>query len=67
MATILIIDDNETIRIGIEHVVRKMGHAPLCAASGGDGLALLKKHDVDFVITDLKMEGIDGVQVEHHD
>jgi len=63
MATILIIDDNETIRIGIEHVVRKMGHTPLSAASGGEGLALFKKHDVDFVITDLKMEGIDGVQV----
>ncbi len=63
MATILIIDDNETIRIGIEHVVKKMGHHALTAAAGAEGLALMRKHQVDFLITDLKMEGMDGVQV----
>jgi two-component system response regulator HydG len=63
MPTILIIDDNETIRIGIEHVVRKMGHVALTAASGAEGLALMKKKEVDFLITDLKMEGMNGVQV----
>jgi two-component system, NtrC family, response regulator HydG len=63
MATILIIDDNETIRIGIEHVVKKMGHTAHCASSGAEGVALFKKHEVDFVITDLKMEGMDGVAV----
>jgi len=63
MPTILIIDDNETIRIGLQQVVRKMGHTALIAASGAEGLQLFKKHDVSFVITDLKMEGIDGVHV----
>jgi len=63
MATILIIDDNETIRIGLEQVVSKMGHLGLTASSGADGVALFKEHEVDFVITDLKMEGMDGVQV----
>ena len=32
MATILIIDDNETIRIGIKQIVEKMGHTVLAAA-----------------------------------
>jgi len=63
MATILIIDDNETIRLGLQQVIRKMGHTALVAASGTEGLALFKKNDFDFVITDLKMEGLDGVQV----
>jgi len=63
MATILIIDDNETIREGLAHVVKKMGHAPLTAASGQDGLARFKEARPDFVITDLKMEGIGGVEV----
>jgi two-component system, NtrC family, response regulator HydG len=63
MATILIIDDNETIRVGMEAVVRKMGHSALTAASGKDGLALMRKQQVDFLITDLKMEGMDGVAV----
>jgi len=64
MGTVLIIDDNETIRLGIAHTIGKMGHETLTADSGKAGLALLdKRPDVDFVITDLKMDGIDGVEV----
>jgi two-component system, NtrC family, response regulator HydG len=63
MATILIIDDNETIREGLAHVVKKMGHAPLTASSGKEGLERFKQARADFVITDLKMEGVDGVEV----
>ncbi|MBI4508797.1 MAG: sigma-54-dependent Fis family transcriptional regulator [Deltaproteobacteria bacterium] len=64
MGTILIIDDNETIREGLAHAIRKMGHAILTAPSGREGVAVFKsKGDVDFVITDLKMEGMDGVDV----
>ena len=63
MATVLIIDDNETIREGLVEVIRKMGATPLAAASGQAGLGLFDKHSVDFVITDLKMDGMDGVAV----
>src|SRR5262245_44081136 len=63
MGVILIIDDNETIREGLAHTIKKMGHTTLVAPSGEAGLALFKRGDVDFVITDLKMEGIDGVEV----
>ena len=63
MATVLVIDDNETIRFGLRQVIKKMDHTVLIAASGAQGLEYLAKHEVDFVITDLKMEGIDGVAV----
>src|SRR5688572_22145845 len=64
MGTILIIDDNDTIREGLAHTIRKMGHTALSAKGGAEGLALFKSRgDVDFVITDLKMEGMDGVEV----
>ena len=63
MATILIIDDNETIREGLQHVVKKMGHSAVIAASGKQGLEIFKQARPDFVITDLKMEGVDGVEV----
>jgi two-component system response regulator HydG len=63
MATILIIDDNETVRDGLAHVVKKMGHATVTAASGKEGLEHFKTAKPDFVITDLKMEGVDGVEV----
>jgi two-component system, NtrC family, response regulator HydG len=60
MATILIIDDNETIREGLAHTVRKMGHEALLAGTGEEGVAQLKGREVDFVITDLRMEGWTG-------
>ncbi len=64
MATILIIDDNETIRAGLAHTIKKMGHETLAAASGQDGIDAFKQHGhVDFVISDLKMDGMDGVEV----
>jgi two-component system response regulator HydG len=63
MATILVIDDNETIREGLTLVIKKMGHTVHAASSGQQGLDLLGKHGADFVITDLKMDGMDGVTV----
>src|SRR5438552_4031157 len=63
MATILIIDDNETIRDGLRHLVKKMGHAALAAAGGREGLTMFRAAPADFVITDLKMDGLDGVEV----
>ncbi|HMU41122.1 MAG TPA: sigma-54 dependent transcriptional regulator [Pseudomonadota bacterium] len=63
MAIVLIIDDNETMREGVAQVIRRMGHTPLVAASGADALALFKKTPADFVMSDLKMGGMDGLEV----
>ncbi len=63
MANILVIDDNETIREGVAAVVAKMGHKAHVAADGERGVKLFKSRRVDFTITDLKMEGMDGIQV----
>ena len=64
MGTILVIDDNETIREGLAHTIRKMGHQSLTAGSGAEAVSIFKaRGDVDFVITDLKMDGMDGVEV----
>src|SRR5262245_11178376 len=40
-----------------------MGHGTVTAASGREGLDSFKRIRPDFVITDLKMEGLDGVEV----
>ncbi|MEZ4369019.1 MAG: sigma-54 dependent transcriptional regulator [Kofleriaceae bacterium] len=63
MAAILIIDDNETVREGLAHVARKLGHEVATAASGAEGLAIFRQRAADFVITDLKMDGLGGVEV----
>ena len=63
MANVLIIDDNETMREGVSQVVRRMGHKICATASGSEALAIFKKSPADFVITDLKMNGMDGLEV----
>jgi two-component system response regulator HydG len=63
MAVILIVDDNETVREGLAHIAKKLGHEPVLAASGSAGIAAFKARRAEFVITDLKMEGGTGVDV----
>ena len=67
MARILIIDDNETMREGLGATVRRLGHEAVLASSGAAGLAQVApgggRPGVDFVITDLKMEGTGGLEV----
>src|SRR5688572_23540789 len=63
MAVILIIDDNDTIRDGLAVIVKKLGHEPVVAANGAAGVAAFKQRRADFVITDLKMDGLGGVDV----
>jgi two-component system response regulator HydG len=63
MGRILIIDDNETMREGMAATVRRMGHEALVASGGADGLALMRRCTPDFLITDLKMEDVDGLEV----
>lgn len=63
MATILIIEDNATLREGVAQVVSRMGHEPVTAPGGRQGLELFKRQEPDLVISDLKMDGMDGMEV----
>lgn len=63
MAEILVIDDNETLREGVVTVCERLGHRVQDAASGDAGLALIETTPVDLVLTDLRMDGLDGLGV----
>jgi two-component system, NtrC family, response regulator HydG len=63
MARILIIDDNETMREGMAATVRRLGHEVVTAAGGAQGLAYMRAGHPDVVVTDLKMEGVGGLEV----
>ena len=60
---ILIIDDNDTMREGLELLLRRREHATLSAEGGKEGLRLLQDEGADLVITDLKMARVDGMKV----
>jgi two-component system response regulator AtoC len=61
--TILIVDDERSLRFGIGEWARDAGFHPLEAASGNEALERLREHDVDAVILDLKLGDEDGMQV----
>ncbi|MFB1483344.1 sigma-54-dependent transcriptional regulator [Corallococcus sp. RDP092CA] len=63
MARILVIDDHDTLREGMTVTLTRSGHTVAAVRSGVDGLAAYKKGPFDLVVTDLKMDGMDGIAV----
>ncbi|TVP56361.1 MAG: sigma-54-dependent Fis family transcriptional regulator [Gemmatimonadales bacterium] len=63
MAQILIIDDHDTMREGLELLLRRRGHRTFAAENGVRGLDMLEEHGAELVITDLKMAQMDGLEV----
>jgi two-component system response regulator HydG len=63
MARVLIIEDNTTLREGMAQVVSRMGHEVLTAPGGRAGLQLFEEQAPDVIVSDLKMDDIDGMQV----
>ncbi len=60
---VLIIDDHDSMREGLELLMRRRGHTTLSARGGREGLRLLHDEGADLVITDLKMARVDGMKV----
>ena len=63
MSAVLIIDDDADLRAGLAETIGDLGHRALEAADGAAGLALLAARPVDAVLLDLRMPGLDGLEV----
>jgi len=61
--TILVVEDENIARRNLEHILKKEGYEVITADSGAKALDLLRRRDFDLVLTDLKMEKVDGMQV----
>ena len=59
-ATILVIDDEEVIRLLFKETMEELGHRVVVAENGLEGLELVKQQDFDLVFLDLKMLGMVG-------
>lgn len=60
---LLVVDDEESLRITTAAILEKEGYAVDTAASGDEAIALMDNTDYDLVLTDLHMEGGDGLSV----
>ena len=63
MSRILIVDDNETLGSGLVLMLGRMGHESAAVLSGPDGLKYLQAQACDLVITDYRMDEMNGMQV----
>jgi two-component system, cell cycle sensor histidine kinase and response regulator CckA len=60
--TILIVEDDDTVRDLVCEILKQQGHVILTARNGGDALQLARQHEgnIDLLITDMVMRRIDG-------
>src|SRR5215211_7906172 len=62
-ARLLVVDDEESLRITTGAILEQEGYLVDIASSGDEALDLISKADYDLVLTDLHMEGGDGLSV----
>jgi len=63
MTKILIIDDERPICETLEMLLREKGYDVITSESGEAGLKLIQQDQPDIVILDLRLPGIDGIEV----
>ncbi len=61
MAKILVVDDDESIRLLYKEELQQDGHEVVTAANAAEGLALTESEKPDLVTLDIKMPGKDGL------
>ncbi|MHB9023880.1 MAG: HD domain-containing phosphohydrolase [Armatimonadota bacterium] len=63
MATILVVDDEENLRLTISAFIKAEGHTVFTAENAVDALAMLENQRIDIVFTDIVMPRMSGVQL----
>lgn len=60
---IIIIEDNSTMRLGIEETLRRENYNTVSFDNGISALNHFKKHPAELAVIDLKMEPMNGIEV----
>ena len=63
MARILVVDDDQVVRLFLRAVLERQGHSVVEAENGDEGLRYYRAAPADLVITDIQMPVMDGLQM----
>jgi two-component system response regulator AtoC len=63
MARVLLVDDEENLRLALKTYLRKQGFDVVASASVDDALAQCEREAFDFVVTDVRMPGRTGLEL----
>ncbi len=63
MKAILFVDDHEVLaRLSCE-IIEMQGYRAVCAFSGAEALKILEQENFDLLVTDFRMEGMNGLEL----
>ncbi|AJK89465.1 response regulator [Lysinibacillus fusiformis] len=63
MKRLLIVDDQQGIRLLLNEVLKKEGYVTYLAANGLEALKYADEQDMDCVLLDMKIPGMDGIEI----
>ncbi len=61
--SVIVVDDDRSLRQFLTILLRRNGYSVRAAGGGSEGISLMEESPADVVITDLNMEGMDGMEV----
>jgi CheY-like chemotaxis protein len=62
MKKILVVDDEENIRLLYEEELKEEGYEVITASNGREGLESVKAYNPDLVVLDIRMPEMDGIE-----
>jgi CheY-like chemotaxis protein len=63
MCRVLLIDDMKTLTMLVKRDLTREGYTVFTASSGSEGLEIFRREPTDAVVSDLTMEGMNGLQI----
>ncbi|MGE7690678.1 response regulator [Lysinibacillus sp. NPDC097214] len=66
MKRVLIVDDQPGIRLLLNEVLKKEGYGTYLAANGMEALKYAEEEEINCVLLDMKIPGMDGIEILRH-
>ncbi|HJW88751.1 MAG TPA: response regulator, partial [Dehalococcoidia bacterium] len=63
---ILVVDDEPSMRTTLSILLKREGYRVSQASGGVEAIKMLAPGEYDMLLTDLKMEGMDGIELLRH-
>jgi signal transduction histidine kinase len=60
---ILVVDDEQSVATTIKAILQLDGNEVTAVTSGKEAVELLKEHEFDVVLTDLRLDDLDGIEI----
>ena len=64
--SILVVDDEFSVRDSLYHWFRKDGYQVIAVENATEALKAMQEHPFDVVLLDIKMPGMDGMELQEH-